>query len=552
MPRKPPSMFDVFRELRADFRAGQDTRFVSRLTGVQPMGSGADYHYRVEQRWLHMLERARHYQRNDQVVGQGIRRVTANIVQDGFRLDVDTGDESIDADLKGGWDEWSTKPDLCHNEGEQCFSAMEALALSTVITDGDVFCLPLKTGALQWVEAHRCRRPANTTRNVVHGVLMDDNAKRLEYWFTKENLNPYQPLSRVADIRAYPARDENGDRQVLHLYMPYRFSQRRGVSFLAPCSDTVGMHDDVQFATLVKSQMAALIAILHERGPNWEPMGDQQKGDRTTDTVGGFSRSIEGVSAGLEIFGDKDEKLNAFSPNIPSPQFFPHSMMLLTFIAINLDIPVHVLLLDPSNTNFSGWRGAIDQARLRFKQIQGWMVSNFHGPVYEWWVRRRLGADPALARAVNRAGVNVFAHRWNPPQFPYIEPLTDATADDLQAARCLNSRRRLQAARGRDWDDVSSEIVDDNAMLIRKALEAAKAINEEFESDVNWREVISIPMPDKATAALALDAANKQQAAGQQPGAQPGQQPPGAPPNPQPEPADDTAAGTLTHARRRP
>ena len=509
MPRKEEkfSLAGAFNDLRADFRAGKDSRFVSRLTGVNRAGSGADYHYRSETQWLHMLERARHYQRNDQVVGQGIRRLVANVVQDGFRLDVNTGDVgSLDTDLKEDWQAWTSEPDQCHNEGELVFSEIEALALSSVITDGDVFTLPLKDGSLQMVEAHRCRSPRNTTRNVVHGVMLDAGAKRREYWFTKEDLDPMRPLSRVSDIIPYAARDSEGRRQVLHLYQPYRFSQRRGITCLAPCSDTVGMHDDVQFATLVKSQMAALIAILHERGPNWTPVGaDGQKGERREESAGGYTKTIEGVSAGLEIYGDPDEKLSAFSANVPSPEFFPHTMLLLTFIAINLDMPVQVLLLDPSRTNFSSWRGAIDQARLRFKQIQTWLAAKFHTPVYKWWLRRQLLTNPKYAHAAARSDIKIDAHRWNPPNFPYIEPLTDATADDLQQTRGLNSRRRIQAARGRDWNEIAPEIIADNVLLIEGAIQAAVALNEKYPvAKVDWREVISIASPQSTSATLAL------------------------------------------------
>lgn len=497
------NLADSFNDLRADFRAGQDSRFVSRLSGVNAMGSGADYHYRVEARWLHMLERARHYQRNDQVVGQGIRRVVANIVQDGFRLDPQTGSEDLDEMIKMAWADWATDPDQCHSEGEMCFSEIEAVALSSVIADGDCFCLPLNTGKLQMVEAHRCRTPNGTKRNVVHGVMLDDNAVRQEYWFTREDLGLSQTLARVSDVMRYPARGPDGKRQVLHLYMPYRFSQRRGVTALAPVSDTVGMHDDVQFATLVKSQMAALIAILHERGPNWQPIGDQQKGDRTTESSGGYTKTIEGVSAGLEVFGDPDEKLSAFSPGIPSPEFFPHTMLLLTFIAINLDLPVQVLLLDPSKTNFSSWRGAIDQARLRFRQIQSWMVEKFHRPVYRWWIERLVATNPEIAQAAQADGVDVLAHRWNPPTFPYIEPLTDAQADQLQIEQALNSRRRIQASRGRDWDEVREEIIADNASLIRAAIIASMELKADFPAaDVDWREVVCVPVADNVSASV--------------------------------------------------
>ncbi len=270
------------------------------------------------------------------------------------------------------------------------------------------------------------------------------------------------------------------------------------------------MHDDIQFATLVKAQMAALIAILHERGPDWRPGSDQQKGDREYETLaGGHTRTIEGVSAGLEIFGDIDEKLSAFSPNIPSPEFFPHAMMVLTFIAINLDMPVHVLLLDPSNTNFSGWRGAIDQARLRFKQIQKWFSECFHSPIYRWKLAQWAQRDPAI-RSRLEAASSPTSHRWNPPTFPYIEPLTDASADLLQDRNAQNSKRRIHGARGRDWDEISTEIVEDNGKAILKALAKAEEITKAYpDAGVHWRELISLPTPDGVQ--IALQTPNQQQ-----------------------------------------
>jgi capsid protein len=328
---------------------------------------------------------------------------------------------------------------------------------------------------------------------------MNESGKRLNYWLTKEDLDPNKAGVKASDMTPYAARDRDGNRQILHVYSPYRFSQRRGVTLLAPASDTIGMHDDIQFATLVKSQMASLIALLHERGPNWEPGSDQQKGERTYESSGGYTKTIEGVSCGLEVFGDRDEKLSAFSPNIPSPEFFPHAMMILTFIAINMDMPVAVLLLDPSKTNFSGWRGAIDQARMRFKQWQQWLVGAFHTPVYKWKLRQWAQTDNTLAAMLENSPATYMSHRWNPPTFPYIEPMTDVGADLLQQRNALSSPRRLHAARGRDWDELSSEIVDDNAMAIEKAIVKAADLNTRYKEqnvNIHWRELISLPTPD--------------------------------------------------------
>ncbi len=208
------------------------------------------------------------------VVGQGIRRLVANIVQDGFPPDPQTGDKLLDKALKDAWWEWATDPDRCHSEGELPFPEIESMVLQHAIVDGDIFSLLRNDGTIQAVEGHRPRTPRRTQKNVVHGILLDDDAKRKEVWFAKEDLNWYGIVSKVSDIQAYPFRDINGDRVVLQFYLPDRFSQRRGINALAPTSECIGIHDDLQFSTMVKAQMAALVVFLREQMnavPNPQP-----------------------------------------------------------------------------------------------------------------------------------------------------------------------------------------------------------------------------------------------------------------------------------------
>lgn len=502
---------DAFYDLKADFRAGTDSRFHSRLRGVSAAGSGADYHYRDERKFLHMIERAREYRRNDQVVGQGIRRLVTNVVQDGFNLDPQTGDKGLNAELKARWWEWAEDPDQCHAEQELDWNQIECLTLDSMIVDGDLLHLPLREGSLQPIEAHRLRTPSRTTRNVVHGILLDARARRREYWVTKEDLDLFSAVRLVSDVKPYPARDRDGFRQVFHCYDPYRFSQRRGVTALAPISFTVGSFDDTQFAAQVKQQMGCLVALLRERTGDWNPDlidGDEADGagPRTTETEGGYTRTIEGMSAGLEIGGAKGEKLSMFSADVPGPQFREHSLLILTFIAINLDLPLAVLLLDPSETNFSGWRGAIDQARLRWRQIQARLVKVLHRPTYRWKLRQWMSRDPALRAAADRLKNRFWQHQWHPPRWPYIEPHKDAAADELQDQKLLTSKRRLQNRKGDDWDDVSTEIIEDNVQIIRKAIEAKRELLTEYpDESIDWREIMRLPTADTVTAALAQD-----------------------------------------------
>ncbi|MES2788136.1 MAG: phage portal protein [Planctomycetota bacterium] len=499
------SLTTMLESIRADFRAGKETRFTSRLTDVMPSGSGADYHYKNEYQYFKSIERSRHYERNDSVVGQGLRRLVANVVQDGFSCDFSTGDSGVDNEWKARWKEWSEDADQCDSEGEKTFAQQEQMGLLSVLRDGDILSLPRHDGALQWVENHRLRTPFQAKRNIVHGVEMADGGKRARYWVTNEDLSLLSAAAIGTKFTPIEARDSQGNRNALHLYLPTRFSQRRGVTVLAPCTDMVGMHDDLQFTTLVKQQMAALIAILRTRTADWEPGGDVRYGERVNDTsTSGYVRPIEGIEAGLEIASDKGETITAFSSNIPSSEFFQHASLILTFIGINLDLPLCVLLLDPTKTNFSGWRGAIDQARMRFRQLQSWYAGAFHNPTTKWQIRRWINSDSRLKSLFERRQrLDPFAFTWHPPGFPYVDPTADIACDVMQSRTATNSMRRIQAARGRDWDEVSTEIVEDNAKAIRKALQATDELNAEFAgANITWREVLNLPTPEGVQIAL--------------------------------------------------
>lgn len=515
-------------ELRSDYAMGTTSRFRPAPRGVAAMGSGADYHYRNESQFLRMIERARFFDRDNMIVGQGVNRLVANVIQDGFTLDVRTGDKKADKEIYNRWWEWAEDPEQCDYEGEKSFCDMESLLFRQVIVDGDVIALPLADfGSLQLVEAHRMRTPSNTKKNVVHGVQLDDGGRRVAYWITKEDLDPLRALSKVSDTVQYATRDAQGDRQVFHVYNPRRISQRRGVTSFAPVVDPIGIHDDLEFAHLIKAQVASCFAIFEQVDmalgikPGATRPAAMQTGAQVTETLeDGSARTIQGLAPGMRVRGSPGVKLEGFSPNIPNPEFFEHAKLILTIIAVNLDIPLAVLLLDPSNTNFSGWRGAIDQARLRFRQMQSWYRKAFHAQVYKWKLRQWISQDDKMGRLFRKLGPAIFEHIWHAPTWRYIEPNKDAMADDLRLTRGLISRRRRDAEQGLDNEEHDPEIVTDNGKLIRLALAEASAINAEFpDAGVTWQQVLQpygatpVTVPDPSEQAAA-EQATKQPAGG--------------------------------------
>ena len=504
-------------DYRASYFAASSGRFLPTPPGISPMGSGADYHYRTEMEYLRMLERARFFDRDNMVVGQGVTRVVANIVQEGFTFDPDTGDEGLDAEWKSRWGEWSESPALCDFEGEKCFQDFEQAAIRSVIVDGDSVPLLTNRGSIQWKEGHLLRNPHGVfnSDSIVHGVEMDGGRRRIAYHIAAEEINPLRAVTPTTSFRRIPKRDAAGFPNVLHLYDPKRMSQTRGVTAFAPSVVPIQYHEDLQFATLLKAKVASFVAIFRQYDADAKVGSGRQGGSRTAESlVDGSSRVVEKTGLAQTITGDPGEKLTGFSPNIPNPEYFPHMSMILGIIAINLDLPMVVFLLDPSKTNFSSWRGAIDQARMRFRQRQDWLRRNFHSPVVEWQVRRWMASDPALRNLPST--VNPFGHSWKRPKWAYIEPLKDAQADDLRISRNLESASAVCAESGRDWDEVSAAIVNDRARLIVTAIEKAREINTKYAAEkpgLTWKDLAgdwrdAKPVPTAGSADNGEDAAS--------------------------------------------
>ncbi len=335
--------------------------------------------------------------------------------------------------------------------------------------------------------------------------INDRTRKREEYWFTRTEMPITMTVERVGDMAKYPAYDEDGFRQVFHVLNPRRVSQTRGVTALAPMFDLAGMFGDINFAMLVRHQMVNCFAVIRQRSQQFDINApDNAVGRRHETPVDtGVPQTLEGYGPGMMLNPPPGEDWKMDSPHVPAPEYFPFSRLILTLIGINIGMPLVMVLMDASETNFNGWRGAIEQARMGFRSNQRHHKNRLHKPVNLWWLRRELALDAKLRRWQNRRGIDIFKHRWNAPTWPYIQPLQDASADLLRIRNGLISGRRRAAERGIDYATLVNEIVEDNAAMIEAAQKKAAELNAKYpDLHVTWREVASLPTPDGVTIAV--------------------------------------------------
>ena len=494
--KQVPSLAGGFYEQKADYNAARSNRFRRIRTGITLQGSGADYHYRSESDYLRMMEYARDMDRNDAVTGTMLDRAVTNTIQSGLTPEPQTGDEELNEELRQRWNNWADDPRNCDAAGVLPFNEIQEHSLRAALRDGDIFALPLEEGSLQIIEAHRCRTPSNTRKAVVHGVKLGAKRQREQFWFTREDLSPHSNIAKVSDTTQIPAFDEEGEPNVFHMLDPKRVSQTRGVTALAPVFDVASQFEDLQFAKLVQAQIVSCIGFIRHRDPEYQGGTRDQYGPRTDDTIGSAKRLLEEIAPGIEIEGEPGENITSFSPNTPNPEYFQHARMILTLLGINLGLPLVLITMDGSETNFSGWRGAVDQARQGFMRNQRWLRDRLCRPTYRWKVRQWIAEDTALRRMVQRREVGfdkALSHKWHFPGWRYIEPMKDAQADALRIEKRLSSPRRVLNERGIDYRQEMVDLVEDHKHAVMTAMAAADEIEQQYPNrDIDWHELLEL------------------------------------------------------------
>lgn len=506
--------------------------------GVPSQGAGADYHYRNESDWLWMQELAHEIYRNHMVVGSVVDRAVEYQIGDGFNYQPMTGDLKLDADLKAWCTDWTIDPNECSPDGESVFVDQEETALRSTLIGGDIFALPVSDGeddpgSVALLESQFCRSGNwNKNKNVFHGIEMAPaTRRRINYYFTSEPISPNSTIkqSQLTATPAYYYDDitQRNERNVFHVRMTKRANQTRGITAFAPLFTPADYQDDIEYLEMVHKRAASLFAFVRTRQKEFDPaylaaemaVGTDVTNDKARDEVDASNRQYREVAPGTVLTGLPGETINISSPNIPNAEHFTHQKMLLTYIGINLGMPLVMVLMDASQTNFSGIRGAVDMARNGFRRNQRRLITKFHCPYLRFKLLKYAERDRTIRAWVakslkNGSKVNIFSHWWQPPTWPYIQPVEDATADMIRDVGRQTSPRRRMQERGMEWSEVWPEIVEDWSNPIIAAKEKAKEINAKFPGDddkVSWRDIFQPPLPERVNVNIS-DLGNQQQA----------------------------------------
>jgi len=324
--------------------------------------------------------RARDMSRNDAHCARAVNVLAGNIVGTGITVAPRAADDTDQAQAVAAlaeslWRSWAGDPEAeepaqsppCDAEGVHTYGALEAVTARGWVEAGEAFLrfrsapellrigqVPLRLEVLEadMLDETKNERTTSDGGRIVQGVELDAAGRRVAYWFHREHPGEGWPygVGRSESVRT-PAED------VIHLFLPLRPRQVRGVPFLAPVLATKADLDTWERAELARKATEACVTA-------FVIPGDDAYGDTSSDD--GLVPSVEdadGVPVEdiqprtiLRVRHGKSVVFN--SPQI-SANYDTYKRAMLQSVAVGVGLSYEWLTGDLSQANYSSLRGGL-------------------------------------------------------------------------------------------------------------------------------------------------------------------------------------------------
>jgi lambda family phage portal protein len=380
-----------------------------------------------------MRDRARELERNNPIADGMLTRAVENVVGEGFDLQATTSNSRWNKIAQGLWDEWTETADYNGLSWlEHC-----SLAYRSRLRDGDVLTVKLDNGQVQGIEGDLIWSPADSkgAAAVVDGILTDKGGRALVYYIT-----PYGLGGRQEPV-PYQAND------CIFFNRVKRFGQLRG----EPCfAQTFTLFDQIDKwieATIVQARMAACVGLAVVKNNAAAFNGNLPIYPPAPGTPTGVppARKIDFEPGMLPVF-ENGESLTQLNPNQPNQSFPDNLVSMMRLCGLTLGLPLELVLLDFSRTNFSSARASMLQAYRTFKKEQEIMIQRYLSPIYRWKIQTWI----AQGKLPNRP--DAYRHRFIGQGWSYLNPMQEAQANQILIDQGTLTIGQILQAQGHDFD----------------------------------------------------------------------------------------------------
>ncbi|MBL8815256.1 MAG: phage portal protein [Planctomyces sp.] len=422
------------------------------------------------------------YLRDESTVFDGmIQTWAAEVIQCGFRLKPDTGEEKLNAEVQEalfGWDGDEGWASECDARGMMHFWDLVTLGEETELTDGDVaYYLDPEgnngRGTISIIEGDRILTPAYGHEErpghiLINGVEMDMAGRPTRFWIADEA--PQYCHASSESGRFYPAfdpkRPELGG--VLFSVELRRYSATRRQPWLSSAVRAHDEIDDVFVAVRIALRNIACRST-YTKIQNFEQyLQWLQSVDPNLEGVAPEVTLEHTPNPGDHNYLNPGEELGVVETNAPGDNFDPFMQLQLNMLGLGIG-----MCLEESTRifqkSFSSSRMAVEGTRRRYERRQKRIKRCKVSPILKFGVAR-LQAVGDLRKSDRASRI-----RSGYPGYPYMEPQKDANASKILVETKLRSRRTCATEIGDDYDAELPLIQEEEKLFPAPAAPAANS-----------------------------------------------------------------------------
>lgn len=362
-------------------------------------------------------------------------------------------------------DAWESFVENCDPEGLTDYYGIQARLAGEVVEGGAAFLrwyvrppefgltVPLQCEVLEHDFLDTGRTEIKADGNVViHGVEYDTFGRRVAYWLFPVHPGELNTITRRGSnfiSERVPAGECD------HVFRVDRPGQVTGVPWLAPSMLRLRDLADYEEAELVRKKIEACFTVFVRRDPTGLT-GVAQAVDQGKD---GNDRRLEKIAPGMIAYVDGANDIITATPATSSGAQ-EHTKRQLYAFAAGVGLTYEMASGDLSNVNYS----SIREGKLDFWSVlDQWQLFMLVPQACRPAWRRVMRA--ASARGADVGGVR---SEWTVPKRPWVDPLKDVKAEELELKLALELWREKVTARGYDPEQFVADYEED-----RKKLEAA-------------------------------------------------------------------------------
>lgn len=379
-----------------------------------------------------MRERARALEENNVIADGLLSRAVENVVAQGFELQATTADAEWNQQAEDLWNGWVDSADT----SGLVWLEHQRLAFRAYLRDGDFGCILLKDGRLQPVESQMIETPYRKVEGrVIDGVKVNELGRPVGF-----HVATYDESGR-GDWALVDASD------FVFLCRRKRPLQVRGETCFAQSFTLFEQIEKWTEAQIIAARIAACfgIAIIKNSATQF------QQNLAVEDNNAGVAQRQLDLSPGMAPILEPGEDIKTISPSHPQQSFPDNLVAMLRLCGLSIGMPLELVLMDYSRTNFSSARASMLQAYRSFKSLQEIFTQNYLSRIYRWriskWIKEgKLPANP-----------DAWNHRFVAPCWPYLDPVGEIQSAQMAIDGGFDSLTSVLLSQGKDFATIKAQ-----------------------------------------------------------------------------------------------